>query len=153
MTPSGSGLGDELPHQQCRMSSAACRHVPRITHHAPRLSPLAAGRSAPPGCFLLSGGHGRLRNILHVCVRNSGDDLQRAAQRAPLAPGRTGRRHGGGQVSNTNKLYEGSESGDFGKMYPDYSWDTDTYAVPGTSNGLFKWTLSCAAADFRSRWT
>jgi hypothetical protein len=40
------------------------------------------------------------------------------------------------QVSNTNKLYEGSESGDFGNMYPDYSWDSDRYEV-GT-NGLWQ---------------
>jgi hypothetical protein len=40
------------------------------------------------------------------------------------------------QISNTNKLYEGSESGDFGKLYQDYSWDSDRYEV-GT-NGLWQ---------------
>jgi len=40
------------------------------------------------------------------------------------------------QIANTNKLYEASESGDFGNLYPDYSWDSDRYEV-GT-NGLFQ---------------
>ena len=40
------------------------------------------------------------------------------------------------QVCNTNKLYEGTESGDFGKLYPDYSWDTDTYETE--TNNLWK---------------
>ena len=40
------------------------------------------------------------------------------------------------QISITNKLYEGSESGDFGKMYQDCSWDSDRYEV-GT-NGLWQ---------------
>ena len=31
------------------------------------------------------------------------------------------------QVCNTNKLTEGTESGDFGNLYPDYSWETETY--------------------------
>ena len=39
-------------------------------------------------------------------------------------------------VSNTNKLYEGSQSGDLGNMYQDYSWDTDRYEA-GT-NGLWQ---------------
>ena len=40
------------------------------------------------------------------------------------------------QVSNTNKLYEGSQSGDFGNMYPDCSWATEQYEVG--SNGLWQ---------------
>jgi len=40
------------------------------------------------------------------------------------------------QVSNTNKLYEGSQSGDFGKMYPDCSWESETVEV--ATNGLFQ---------------
>jgi len=40
------------------------------------------------------------------------------------------------QVCRTNKLYEGTESGDFGNLYPDYSWETDTYPVQ--SNGLWE---------------
>jgi len=40
------------------------------------------------------------------------------------------------QVCNTNKLYEGTDSGDFGKLYPDYSWETDTYEAE--TNGLWQ---------------
>jgi hypothetical protein len=40
------------------------------------------------------------------------------------------------QVCNTNKLTEGTESGDFGNLYPGYSWETDTYEAE--TNGLWQ---------------
>jgi hypothetical protein len=40
------------------------------------------------------------------------------------------------QVCNTNKLYEGSQSGDFGDLYPGYSWQAETYEA--ATNGLFQ---------------
>ncbi len=40
------------------------------------------------------------------------------------------------QFCKTNKLYEGTESGDFGKLYPDYRWETDTYEA--ATNGLWQ---------------
>jgi hypothetical protein len=40
------------------------------------------------------------------------------------------------QVCNTNKLTEGAESGDFGNLYPGYSWETDTYEAE--TNGLWQ---------------
>jgi hypothetical protein len=40
------------------------------------------------------------------------------------------------QVCKTNKLYEGGESGDFGNLYPDYSWETETYEAQ--TNGLWQ---------------
>jgi len=40
------------------------------------------------------------------------------------------------QVCNTNKLYEGTQSGDFGNLYPDYSWETYTTEV--ATNHLFQ---------------
>ncbi len=40
------------------------------------------------------------------------------------------------QVTRTNRLTEGSESGDFGNLYPDYSWQTETYEVQ--TNGLWE---------------
>ena len=39
-------------------------------------------------------------------------------------------------VGVTNKFFEGSESGDFGNLYPDYSYDADTYEV--ATNGLYQ---------------
>ena len=40
------------------------------------------------------------------------------------------------QLYKTNKLTEGIESGDFGDMYPDYSWETDSEQI--ASNGLWQ---------------
>jgi hypothetical protein len=40
------------------------------------------------------------------------------------------------QVCNTNKLYEGSQSGDFGNLYPGYSWEAET--MEAGTNGLFQ---------------
>ncbi|HOX59414.1 MAG TPA: hypothetical protein PLC99_21225 [Verrucomicrobiota bacterium] len=40
------------------------------------------------------------------------------------------------QVGNTNKLEEGSQSGDFGKLYPGYSWEAETYEA--ATNGLWQ---------------
>jgi len=40
------------------------------------------------------------------------------------------------QVCNTNKLFEGSQSGDFGNLYPGYSWEADTYEA--ATNGLWQ---------------
>jgi hypothetical protein len=40
------------------------------------------------------------------------------------------------QLSITNKLGEGSDSGDFGDLYPDYAWTREIYEVG--SNGLFQ---------------
>lgn len=42
------------------------------------------------------------------------------------------------QLCLTNKLTEGADSGDFGDMYPDYSWVTDTYLAPNVTNGFFQ---------------
>jgi hypothetical protein len=39
------------------------------------------------------------------------------------------------QLTLTNRLYEGAESGDFGDIYPDYTWDQ--YSTPIT-NGLWQ---------------
>jgi hypothetical protein len=39
------------------------------------------------------------------------------------------------ELSLTNKVEEGSESGDFGSLYPDYDWTRDI--VEAGSNGLF----------------
>jgi hypothetical protein len=40
------------------------------------------------------------------------------------------------QVTRTNRFTEGVESGDFGKLYPDYFWETDTYEAQ--TNGLWQ---------------
>ena len=40
------------------------------------------------------------------------------------------------QTCKTNRLVERTESGDFGNLYPDYSWETDTYEA--ATNGLWQ---------------
>jgi len=40
------------------------------------------------------------------------------------------------QIYKTNKLYEGTESGDFGNLYPDYSWETEI--TQAETNSLFQ---------------
>lgn len=40
------------------------------------------------------------------------------------------------EVTKTNRLSEGTDSGDFGNLYPDYSWETHTFEVE--SNGLWQ---------------
>jgi type II secretory pathway pseudopilin PulG len=39
-------------------------------------------------------------------------------------------------VGTTNKFSEGIESGDFGNLYPDYSYETETYEAQ--TNGLWQ---------------
>ena len=40
------------------------------------------------------------------------------------------------QVTKTNRLTEGIESGDFGNLYQDYSWETEAYEAQ--TNGLWQ---------------
>ena len=43
------------------------------------------------------------------------------------------------ELSLTNKLSEGSDSGDFGNIYPGYTWRRDVYLAPvAPTNGLFQ---------------
>ncbi len=54
----------------------------------------------------------------------------RALQRTPVDAGILA-----AQLSLTNRLSEGSDSGDFEDMYPDYRWESETTEV---TNGLFQ---------------
>ena len=40
------------------------------------------------------------------------------------------------ELSQTNKLEEGFDSGDFGDLYPDYTWETET--MIWVTNGMFQ---------------
>ncbi|MEO6184108.1 MAG: hypothetical protein ABIP71_13605 [Verrucomicrobiota bacterium] len=40
------------------------------------------------------------------------------------------------ELSQTNKLEEGFDSGDFGDLYPDYTWETET--MLWVTNGMFQ---------------
>ena len=115
---------------KCRLTSAAAEARTSITPQKPSpdfgLRALGFGISARPYRLQPPGGHDRQRHLLHVHLCDSGDGFQPAAQRAQLAAGRAGCRHGGGASLHTNKLYEGTDSGDFGNLYPGYSWHTAT---------------------------
>jgi len=55
----------------------------------------------------------------------------RALQRQPVGCGMVA-----AELSLTNKLVEGLESGDFGNIYPDYEWTRDIYEKE--TNGIFQ---------------
>jgi hypothetical protein len=55
----------------------------------------------------------------------------RSLRRTPLDAGMVA-----AQICNTNKLEEGIRSGDFGNLYPGYSWEADTYEA--ATNGLWQ---------------
>ncbi len=42
------------------------------------------------------------------------------------------------ELSLTNKLVESSDCGDFGDIYPGYSWCRDIYLAPDATNALFQ---------------
>ena len=111
---------------------AALRPAPHLTHHAPRITPSPCAHAAFSllEVMIASG-------LFFVCIfailamisnvlRNA-----RSLRRVDLDAGMVA-----AQVSNTNKLTEGSQSGDFGNLYQEYSWEADQYEV-GT-NGLWQ---------------
>jgi|CZKM01.1.fsa_nt_gi Tfp pilus assembly protein PilV len=125
----------------CRVPGSPTPYVPRTTHHASRITCHALRPSAfrlPPSqtafsllevmisCAILFMAVFAILALVSGVLRNA-----RSLRRVELDAGMVA-----AQISNTNKLYEGSESGDFGKMYQDCSWDSDRYEV-GT-NGLWQ---------------
>lgn len=64
--------------------------------------------------------------LLAATLRNA-----RTLQRKPVDAGMVA-----AELSLTNRVTEGVESGDFEDMYPDFSWTSDTYEV--STNGLFQ---------------
>jgi len=114
-------------------------HTPRITYHAscitalaPRSSPLRSAQAAFSllevmiACGIFFMAVFSILALISGVLRNA-----RSLRRVELDPGMVA-----AQVSNTNKLTEGSQSGDFGNLYPDYSWETDQYEV--ATNGLWQ---------------
>ena len=64
--------------------------------------------------------------LLSICLRNA-----RALQRSTLDPGMLA-----AEATLSQRLIEGSDSGDFGDLYPGYHWRSETNFY-GT-NGLFE---------------
>lgn len=65
-------------------------------------------------------------SLVSTNIRNA-----RLLQEQPVDPGMLL-----ADLVQTNKLQEGSDSGDFGDLFPGYSWSSDITEVG--SNGLFK---------------
>jgi hypothetical protein len=125
----------------CGIKSSECRVLRDDAHHATRPAVLAS-RTSTSG-FPRSDTAFSLLEVMIACgiffmaifailalvsgvLRNA-----RGLRRIELDAGMVA-----ALVSNTNKLYEGSQSGDFGNLYQDYSWDSDRYEA-GT-NGLWQ---------------
>jgi len=118
----------------CRPRTDRCGVLSGDTPPAPRPAPVRSRRSRSAFSLLevmIAGG------IFFMCIfailamvsnviRNA-----RSLRRTELDAGMVA-----AQIGNTNKLYEGSQSGDFGKLYPDYSWEAETYEA--ATNGLFQ---------------
>jgi hypothetical protein len=104
-------------------------HASRITHHAPRITPSDAAFSLLEvmiASFIFFMAIFAILAMVSNVLRNA-----RSLRRVELDAGMVA-----AQLSITNKLTEGTQSGDFGNLYPDYSWEADQYEV-GT-NGLWQ---------------
>lgn len=118
-----------LESQSSDVLSGTTPHSPRTTHHAPRI-PRSRSAFSLLEVMIASG-------IFFMCIfailamvssvlRNA-----RSLRRTELDAGMVA-----AQICNTNKLYEGVQSGDFGNLYPGYSWEAET--MEAATNGLFQ---------------
>jgi hypothetical protein len=98
-------------------------HVSRITFHVSRAFSLVEVMVAC-GIFFLA--IFTILALVSSTLRNARGLRRRDVDAGMVAAG----------LFKTNKLYEGSESGDFGDLYPDYSWETETYEA--ATNGLWE---------------
>ena len=118
----------------CCLQGDECRAPGSATDHASGLAPRASRRSQTAfsllevmiasGIFFMS--IFAILALMSSLLRNA-----RSLRRIELDAGMVA-----AQVGNTNKLTEGTESGDFGNLYPGYSWETDTYEAE--TNGLWQ---------------
>ena len=119
-----SGAPPLVPHPS--------HHASRITHHASRLSTLRSGRAAFSLLeVMIAGGIFFMAVFAILAMVSSVLSNARSLRRVELDAGMVA-----AQLSITNKLTEGTQSGDFGNLYPGYSWEADEYEV-GT-NGLWQ---------------
>jgi hypothetical protein len=114
--------GDKPP------ASRITHHASRFTFHPPRLSPRAAFSLLE---VMIAGGIFFMAVFAILALVSSVLSNARSLRRVELDAGMVA-----AQLSITNKLTEGTQSGDFGNLYPGYSWEADEYEV-GT-NGLWQ---------------
>jgi hypothetical protein len=126
-------MNRRLKNDQQRVTSLDTHHAP-ITRHAIRQSSFLNRHSSSAfsllevmiACGIFFMAIFAILALVSGTLRNA-----RSLRRVDLDAGMVA-----AQVCKTNKLYEGTESGDFGNLFPDCSWETDTAEI-GT-NGLFQ---------------
>jgi Tfp pilus assembly protein PilV len=55
------------------------------------------------------------------------------------------------ELSLTNKLVEGTDSGDFGDIYPGYSWERNVAIAPDATNALYQVDFTIYKSSGRGR--
>jgi len=103
-------------------------HASRITFHVSRPSTRAAFSLLE---VMIAGGIFFVAIFAILAMVSSVLSNARSLRRVELDAGMVA-----AQLSITNKLTEGTQSGDFGNLYPDYSWEADEYEV--ATNGLWQ---------------
>ena len=147
-TRCGSGPGDELPPATVTNAGVPDRATrSRITPRASRPRRSRRSRTAFSllevmiACGIFFMAVFAILAMVSSVLRNA-----RSLRRVELDAGMVA-----AQVCNTNKLYEGTESGDFGNLYPGLLLgDGDLRSGRPTASG--RWTSWCAAAASRNRW-
>ena len=124
--------GGRVPSGELRNPLHLTPDASRVTPLASRPSPLHSGRAAfslvevMVACGIFFMAVFSILALISGVLRNA-----RSLRRPELDAGMVA-----AQVSNTNKLTDGIQSGDFGDLYPGYSWEADQYEV--ATNGLWQ---------------
>lgn len=131
---------------KCRMKSHEWRVMSIDTQRAPRPSRAPSGLRTSDFGFRISRSRRAAFSLLEVMIAGGiffmGIFAILALVSSTLRNARSLRRIDvdagmvAAQVCKTNKLFEGTESGDFGNLYRDYSWETYTSEV--ATNHLFQ---------------
>jgi hypothetical protein len=113
-----------IQRDECQAPASATQHATRIT--LPRSQTAFSLMEVMIACAIFFMAIFSILAMVSGVLRNA-----RILRRTELDAGMVA-----AQVSNTNKLTEGSASGDFGNLYRDYFWETDTYEAQ--TNGLWQ---------------
>jgi hypothetical protein len=123
-----------LKSDERRVTGGSTHHAPRNPSLAPRPAPLRSPHSQTAFSLLevmIAGGIFFMGIFAILALVSSTLRNARSLRRIDVDAGMVA-----AQVCKTNKLFEGTESGDFGNLYRDYSWETYTSEV--ATNHLFQ---------------
>src|SRR5438552_632274 len=109
----GSGGDDPMKVRSANAEPRRSRHVPLVTCHSPAAFTLLEVVIAA-GIFFMA--TFAILGVVSGTVRNA-----RGVQKTDVDAGMLA-----ADLSLTNKLVEGTTSGDFGDLYPGYTWQRDT---------------------------